>query len=81
MTPFLRDDELLEMCKPLTQPAAMCRFLERLGIPFERRPNGWPLASRDAIAGRLAGHQDAIKRSGPDTAALLARLGKRRSKK
>lgn len=81
MTPFLSDDELREMCRPLTQSAAMCRFLKRLGIPHERKPNGMPLTSRDAVAGRLAGTQHTTKGTAPDKAALLARLGNRRAKK
>ena len=81
MTPFLTDDELLELCKPLTQPAAMCRYIERLGLPYMRKPNGRPLVSRGGLAGRLDGTISAPNRSGPDKAALLARLANRRVKK
>lgn len=81
MTPFLHDDEMLEMCRPLVQPAAMCRYLTRLGVPHVRRPDGSPLVSREAVAGRLSGALHVGAKSGtPDKAALLARFAKRRAK-
>ena len=78
MTPFLHDDELYEMCAPLRQPAAICRYLARLGVPYRVRPNGRPLVSREIVAQCLGAN--ATKSSSglvPDAAALVARLKRR----
>ena len=80
MTPFLHDDEMLEMCRPLTQSAAMCRYLTRLGVPHVRRPDGRPLVSREAVAGRLSCSLHVPESGSPDKAALLARFAKRRAR-
>ena len=45
-SPILTDDELAEICRPLTQSAARIRFLRGLGVTVERRPDGTPLVKR-----------------------------------
>jgi hypothetical protein len=46
MSPILSDDEVDEICAGLVQSAAKVRFLRRLGVPVERKPNGRPLVCR-----------------------------------
>jgi hypothetical protein len=46
MLPALTDDEIALLCRPLKQPAAQCRFLERMGLRVRRRPDGTPLVLR-----------------------------------
>lgn len=53
MTPFLRDDELAEMTRPLVQAGARRRYLRRMGVPFIVRPDGQPLVSRSAVGNLL----------------------------
>lgn len=50
--PYFTDAEVDEMCAGLTQPAAMIRYLRRLGLKVDRKPNGRPLAWRPAAAGQ-----------------------------
>lgn len=76
-TPCLSDDELLEICKPLTQPAAMIRYLKREGFHVKRRPNGWPLVSRahyEAVMMGTAVDATPDKAAGPNVQALLDRF-------
>jgi hypothetical protein len=78
IAPYLSDAELLEICKPLTQPAAMIRRLAGMGFHVKRRPNGWPLVSRanfDAVMmGQAAAPAATDPRSGPNVQALLDRF-------
>lgn len=63
-SPFLSDEEVDEICSGLTQNAAKIRFLSRMGIRSDRKPNGRPLVLRshfEAMRGRmeaLAGEDD-----------------------
>lgn len=51
-TPWLSDAEVAELCEPLVQPAAMCRYLQdTLKIKCRRKPNGRPLVLRSAVEG------------------------------
>lgn len=53
--PYLTDDEIAEITKPLMQGAARCRYFRRLGIKVDPRPNGQPLVGRAEFeAARLA---------------------------
>ena len=45
-TLFLSDAEVDALCDGLTQDAAKVRFLRRLGLKVDRKPNGRPLAWR-----------------------------------
>lgn len=82
MTPFLLDDELAVMTHPMRQAAAQRRFLDRVGVPYLTRPDGRPLVSRDALAGRLSGGAqtaaEVASNSEPNVAALRARTGRRK---
>lgn len=44
--PDLTDDEVDALCAGLTQNAAKVRYLRRMGLRVERRPNGRPLVAR-----------------------------------
>lgn len=46
MTAHLTDAELEAICRPLVQYAAQIRYLRRLGLRVERRPDGSPLVWR-----------------------------------
>lgn len=78
--PFLSDAELQALCDGLEQPAAQLRYLKRLGLHVERKPNGRPLLMRSELervlgAGRMMPANDASQaaRPGrePDMGALL----------
>lgn len=78
MSPFLSDSELLKLCEPLTQPAAMIRYLKDQGFFVKRRPNGWPLISRTNFEAVMMGSApDAATgnaHAGPNAQALLDRF-------
>lgn len=44
--PYLTDDEIDDICRPLKQHAAQIRYLEGLRLRVERRPDGSPLVWR-----------------------------------
>ncbi|QOR55234.1 MAG: hypothetical protein SHS37scaffold220_3 [Phage 67_12] len=46
MLPFLSDEEIAEICRPLRMPAAQRRHLARLGLLVKMKPNGQPLVAR-----------------------------------
>lgn len=76
-SPYLSDAELLDVCKPLTQPAAMIRYLKDEGFHVKRRPNGWPLVSRanfEAVMMGAACTPALDKTAGPNVQALLDRF-------
>lgn len=50
----LSDDEVDSICSGLTQNAAKIRYLKRLGLIVERRPNGRPLVARSEWERRLS---------------------------
>jgi len=71
--PFLSDAELQALCDGLEQPAAQLRYLKRLGLHVERKPNGRPLLMRSELervlgAGRMMPANDA---SGADADGKL----------
>lgn len=75
MTPYLSDAEVAGMCSPLTQPAAVRRFLKSLGVPYLIRPDGRPIVARRAVDEALYGSKPsgtAGRPKGPDAAALAA---------
>lgn len=49
-SPYFSDAQVDEMTAGLTQDAAKIRFLRRLGLRVDRKPNGRPLAWRPAAA-------------------------------
>lgn len=78
--PFLTDDEIREIVKPLTQPAAIVRWFRANGFPDCRvRPNGLPLITRaqfDAVSAGLAGQQLDTASDDLDLTAYLKKFGK-----
>jgi hypothetical protein len=57
--PWLTQDEVDDLCKPLRQHAAQARFIERLGLQVRRKPNGAPLVMRaDFEAMKADGEKD-----------------------
>jgi hypothetical protein len=64
---YFSDAEVDEMCDGLTQDAAKIRFLKRLGLRVDRKPNGRPLAWRpvEAAAGPVQNHP-----TGPNVVGL-----------
>lgn len=42
----LTEAEIAMICEPLKQPAAQIRYLRRLGLRVDRKPNGKPLVNR-----------------------------------
>lgn len=44
--PYLTDDEIADITKPLTQGAARCRYFRRIGVKVDPRPDGQPLIGR-----------------------------------
>lgn len=45
-TPWLTQDEIDDLCAPLTQHAAQLRFIRGLGLTARTKPNGAPLVMR-----------------------------------
>lgn len=72
--PYLTDAEVLAMCEPLTQPAAICRFLGRLGLKVVTKPNGRPLVLRTELARVLAANPQesgqSVATAGPNVTGL-----------
>lgn len=46
MTPWLSQQEIDDLCAPLTQHAAQLRFIRGLGLTVRTKPNGAPLLMR-----------------------------------
>lgn len=53
LPPYLTDDEIAGMTKPLTQGAARIKYIrDVLKVPVERRPDGQPIVRRADYEGR-----------------------------
>jgi hypothetical protein len=74
--PFLTDAEITEICAPLVVPAYQVKYLKRLGLIVNRRPNGKPLVARGEFERVLVGRApEPAQNQGtgrPNRAALLA---------
>ena len=81
MPPFLTDDEVNAICDGLTQPAAMARYLARLGLRVHTKPNGRPLVSRANFETVMAGRPSGTPTSRPaaDAGAVVALFRARRA--
>lgn len=56
LPPYLTDDEIAGMTKPLVQGAARIRFLRAKGYKVDERPDGQPLLLRAELErGRIEG--------------------------
>lgn len=81
MTPYLRADEIAEICAPLTQPAAQVRYLVSLGLLVKRKPNGAPLVARAEFERAMVGRQaESAKTSEPNRTALLQHINGKKAK-
>lgn len=76
--PDLSDTEVDELCRGLEQNAAKARYLRRLGLTVNTRPNGRPLVMRAHAEQVLAGQRPApaandasSPRPTPNRAALI----------
>lgn len=78
--PWLTDEELDDLCQPLTQAAAQIRFLRGLGLTVKTKPNGAPLVIRSHFEQVMnpAGNQNPKGRPQPNRAAYLALTAKKR---
>lgn len=81
MPPFLTDAEINAICDGLTQPAAMARYLARLGLTVHTKPNGRPLISRTQFETVMAGRQSNTPTTRPaaDAGAVIALFRARRA--
>ena len=82
LPPFLTDDEIREICDPLKVAAYQVKFLQRLGLIVNRKPNGKPLVARGEIERVLVGTRPGVPipspHAEPDREALFALFGKRK---
>ncbi len=73
---WLSEEEVADLCRPLTQPHAQARFLlQSFGIECKRKPNGALLVFRHQLEPKAA---PATSKPQPNRAALLAMVGKKR---
>ena len=64
--PYLTDDEVSEICAPLKTGAAQARYLVKLGLHVERKPNGRPLVSRALLSTVLTAGASTTPANGPN---------------
>jgi hypothetical protein len=82
MTPILTDDEVAQICDPLKMGGAQFRYLKRLGLVVNRKPNGRPLVARGEIDRVLTGRQTETANSAqPNVVALMSLVNQRRGLK
>jgi len=77
LPPWLTDDEIANLTKPLVQAAARKRYLRGLGLPVREKPNGDPLVLRSELE-KFTGQtgQKPKAKPQPSRSALMAVLGK-----
>jgi hypothetical protein len=80
--PFLSDAEIAALCDGLQLPAAQCRYMARLGLLVNRKPNGRPLVARSEFervlgAARFAKAQNDAS-AGPNVRGMQEFLAKRK---
>jgi hypothetical protein len=80
--PFLSDDEIASLCDGLQLAGAQCKYLARLGLLVNRKPNGRPLVARSEFervlgAGRFGKAQNDAS-AGPNVVGLNSYLAKRK---
>lgn len=64
--PYLTEPEVDEICAPLKAGLAQTKFLERLGLHVERKPNGRPLVSRSHFETVLGAGAPKASTGGPN---------------
>jgi hypothetical protein len=80
--PYLTDDEILALTKPLVQPAAIVRWFRSNGFDaLKIRPNGMPLINRthfDAVTSYVPPQKNTVHPThSPDSAALIAAISRK----
>lgn len=75
LPPYLTDEEIAGICDPLVMPAAQRRYLARLGLLVQAKPNGRPLVARSEFervlgADRFGTPQEQNGAPQPDWGAL-----------
>lgn len=80
--PFLSDEEIAGICAGVELPGVQCRHLKRMGLFFQRKPNGKPLVARSEFervlgAGRFGKAQN-DESAGPNVVGLNTFLAKRK---
>jgi hypothetical protein len=71
---FFTDEEINEMCRPLKSAAAQLRYLRRLGLLVNEKPNGRPLLVRAEVNRVLVGRSPEPEQNAsaqPNRAALM----------
>jgi hypothetical protein len=80
-SPNLTDAEVLAICEPLKLGKAQCRYLARLGMKVEQKPNGKPLIARGEFERVMIGRHTETKTSGskPNLDAYLKFIAERKN--
>lgn len=83
LPPFLTDDEIADLCAGLHLPAAQCRYLGKLGLLVNRKPNGRPLVARSEFervlgAARFGKAENGPSNTGPNVVGLEQFLSRRK---
>lgn len=72
--PWLTDEEIQSLTDGLTQAAARCRFLRKLGLTVRAKPNGDPLVMRanveEVLGPRATGKKTNGGKAGPNRSGL-----------
>jgi len=82
--PFLSQAEIDEICEPLTQPRAQCRYLSKvLKLQVHEKPNGRPLVARSeferVLGAERFGTAPSTPQNTPNVVGLLAHMQKRKN--
>lgn len=72
--PWLSQQEIDDLCQPLTQSAAQIRYLKSLGLTVNKKPSGAPIVIRSHVDQmNLTGIKKKPEKRGPNRAALAQR--------
>ncbi len=85
MTPDFTDTEIDQICAGLAQNAAKVRYLRKLGLHVQTKPNGRPLVARsnwEVVMGRApAAEVTGPARVEPDRQALVDFMAERKRRR
>ena len=81
--PYLSDDEIAGLCDGLVAPIAQLRYLKRMGLLVQRKPNGKVLLMRSELervlgADRFGAQAQNQATAQPNRAALMQVIGGKR---
>lgn len=81
--PYLTDVEINDICAPLRQAHAQCRYLTGLGMIVRKKPNGRPLVARNEFERALINRPVLVPANDgsgqPDREAYLRLIKKERN--